>query len=178
MPSEVSDEKVGFIYRHGIVDTLGLDGMRQVSRNGDNADFHHRQRCGSRRSRQRLLYSSPLVAEPDYSGVFDPDLSPSIYISGLDITFKMEDIPGSEYIRVDEDEELYIVNWKTDTYDFEIPGVYRMSFRLGDEEIGYIEIEVFETPQEVVSQGDVITTVIQPGRTIPIKFRIETEPAR
>jgi hypothetical protein len=120
----------------------------------------------------------PLVAEPDYSGVFDPDLSPSIYISGLDITFKMEDIPGSEYIRVDEDEELYIVNWKTDTYDFEIPGVYRMSFRLGDEEIGYIEIEVFETPQEVVSQGDVITTVIQPGRTIPIKFRIETEPAR
>ena len=126
----------------------------------------------------RFYILPPLVAEPEYSGVFDPDLSPTIDISGLGIEFTTEKIQGSGYIRVDEEEELYIVNWKTDTYDFEIPGVYRMSFYLEGEEIGFIEIEVFETPQEVVSQGDVITTVIQPGRTIPIKFRIETERAR
>ena len=126
----------------------------------------------------RFYILPPLVAEPAYSGVFDPDLSPTISIPALNVEFTTEKIPGSEYIRVDEAEELYIVNWKTDTYDFEIPGVYRMSFYLGEVEIGYIEIEVFETPQEVISQGDVITTVIQPGRTIPIKFRIETERAR
>ncbi|MDF1568690.1 MAG: hypothetical protein P1P77_11790 [Spirochaetaceae bacterium] len=119
----------------------------------------------------------PLVAEPTYSGVFDPNLSPTISIPALGIEFTTERVPDSEYIRVDEEEELYIVNWKTEPFEFDVPGVYRMSFNLGEVEIGFIEIEVFETLQEVVSQGDIITTVIQPGRTIPIKFRIETEPA-
>ena len=126
----------------------------------------------------RFYLLPPIVEEPVYSGDFDDSLAPVVEIPAMGVTFTSVVNPGSDYIRVDADEELYIVNWKTGVSDFEPGGVYRISFKLPDEEvgyteIGYVEIRVYENIGDVVLTGDEIPTGLNPGRTLPIKFRIE-----
>ena len=114
----------------------------------------------------------PLVDDPFYSGEFDSSLEPVVSIPDLDIEFTMESLRGAESIRVVPEDEQYIVNWHTEVFDLEIPGVYRISFLSDDEEIGYVEVHIFEDEVEV-PVGDEFQTMINPGRTLPIKFRIE-----
>lgn len=117
----------------------------------------------------------PLVEEPEYSGIFDASLSPVVSIPDADIEFTTEVVRGTEYIRVVPEDEHYIVNWHTEDLDLGMTEFFRISFTLEDTEIGYIEIRILENGDDIVFTGDELNTMIQPGRTLPIKFRIEQE---
>jgi hypothetical protein len=130
-----------------------------------------------------FYWLAPMVLPPTYSGTFDAALQPSVEIcqlvadacAGVLATFTTSSGPGSERVRLDATNEHYIVNWHTDQFSLAVSGVYRISVRAGsDVLLGYADVQPVSTGKELknVETGEYIGLV--DGRTLPVKFRIET----
>ena len=106
----------------------------------------------------------PLAEEQDHTGEFHAALDPAVRICALDggecdniiATFTMAG-SGPERVRVDEAAEHYIVNWQTHRYQ-PLGPAHRISVLVHGTVLGQIDIEWLKSP-----------------RTLPIKFRIETD---
>lgn len=126
----------------------------------------------------------PMVAQPSYSGTFDAGLSPTVEICELVsgacgtviATYTTIDGPGGEIVRLHVDEENYHVNWHTDQFDLSTTALYRVSVRAGINNtlLGYADVQP-------VSNGSGLKKIdtdeyigLVDGRTLPIKFRIES----
>lgn len=106
----------------------------------------------------------PIALEPEFTGTFGAELDPVVEICVLDgdecgstvARFTTTPGSGSETIRVDEDEDYYIVNWQSARGRGRAD--YRISVSESGNELGYADVTV------------------KRGRTLPIKFWIgETE---
>jgi hypothetical protein len=130
-----------------------------------------------------FFFLPPVVPEPTFAGTFDPTLAPDVEIcvrhpagrcmSGPPIaTFSTTRGTGSERVRVDAGDELYIVNWHTSRYAVEPGVVYRIGVKVGTTSLGYLDVSVgHDTKVERRAlDADVFT---RNGGTLPIKFRIE-----
>lgn len=138
---------------------------------------------GARGFKTGFYWLPPMVENPLTSGTFDAELSPVVVICALDgdacdaalgliETFTM-DGSGSTGIRVDADH--YIVNWRLDEYDLTASTHYRISVFAGPGVLlGYADVEPVSNGSGLknVNTGEYIGLV--DGRTLPIKFRIET----
>jgi alpha-tubulin suppressor-like RCC1 family protein len=126
----------------------------------------------------------PVSTAPAYTGTFDPELSPTVEICELAsgacaavvAAYSMTDGPGGEVVRLDADDERYHVNWHTNEFDLSPTGLYRISVRAGIQNVllGYADVQP-------VSNGSGLKNVdtqeyigLVDGRTLPIKFRIQT----
>jgi Tol biopolymer transport system component len=105
-----------------------------------------------------FYFLPPLAPQPTFTGAFDPTLSPLVRICEL-----VEDGCGTEIVvfgapvvTVDLQDELYQVNWRTQSYPVQTDHTYRIRVFLGTRELGHADI----------AMGD-------NRPTIPIKFRIE-----
>ncbi len=110
-----------------------------------------------------FYFLPPMVSNPEYGGLFDYEQEPMVTIMEDDLEiarFEMGD--GSDHIRVDMEDEHYIVNWKMKEHTFDLSKIYRISVWLMEEEVGYIELD-FDGMQRMANLN----------RTVPIKFRIE-----
>jgi hypothetical protein len=126
----------------------------------------------------------PMVQQPVVTGVFDAALSPVIDICQLEgatcvaepiATFTMTSGPGSERVRIDAAGEHYIANWHTDEFAVAPGQHYRISVRAGDNVLlGFTDVEPVTSGKEMknVNTGEYVGLV--DGRTLPIKFRIES----
>lgn len=126
----------------------------------------------------------PTVADPLYAGTFDAVLSPAVEICELVdgacgtviATYTMTTGPGGELVRLHVDEENYHVNWHTDEFELSTTGFYRVSVRAGiyDVLLGFADVQPVSNGSGLknVDTGEYIGLV--DGRTLPIKFRIET----
>lgn len=126
----------------------------------------------------------PMVAQPSYSGTFDAELSPVVEICKLEAdacttlvaTYTMSEGPGGELVRMSLEDEHYHVNWHTNEFDLSTSELYRVSVRAGiyDVLLGYAEVQPVSNGGGLknVDTGEYIGLV--DGRTLPIKFRIET----
>jgi len=127
----------------------------------------------------------PMVQQPAYTGTFDAALEPTVEICELVAdacgpvlaTYTTTTGPGGELVRLDVDEQHYHVNWHTNEFDLSATKLYRVSVRAGIYEtlLGYADVQP-------VSNGSGLKNVdtdeyigLVDGRTLPIKFRIETE---
>lgn len=130
----------------------------------------------------RFFFLPPMVPDPAASGTFDPSLSPVVTICLWQngtcapgaVMYTMADGPGSETVRLDVGNQQYIVNWHTDT-DGIVPGqVYRISVGANGIDLGFADVQVVGSGQDLrnVSTGEYVP--LKDGRTLPIKFRIET----
>jgi hypothetical protein len=127
-----------------------------------------------------FYFLPPLVPRPGYSGVFDATLQPVVEVcvvaaktcSGVPIvSFTTTAGGGSERVRVDAEDELYIVNWHARSAGGG-DGVYRISVKVGTTLLGYLEVTLghgAKSKGSVASDDDIARN----GGTIPIKFRIE-----
>ena len=128
---------------------------------------------------ENFHFLPPIAPEPEFTGTFDPMASPEVVICQLDsdtpracaitvATFTAAPGSGSETIRVDADEEHYVVNWHTPRTL--AVGNYRISVLLtvGGSELGYADVTV-------VARGK--DAGVKRGRTLPIKFWIEVADA-
>jgi alpha-tubulin suppressor-like RCC1 family protein len=125
----------------------------------------------------------PMVKQPNATGEFDASLSPTVDICVLvddacgDIiaTYTMTSGPGGELVRV-QDEQQYRVNWYTDQFALSSEQVYRISIRAGDNGVllGYADVQPVADGSALkrVDREEFIPLV--DGRTLPIRFRIET----
>jgi hypothetical protein len=129
-----------------------------------------------------FFFLPPLVPLPRFAGTFDDSLQPRVELweVGQDGTghlmaspFTMTSGHGSERVRVDPVEELYVVDWHTDRFHLDPSCTYRIRVLVGQTELGYADVDVVARGSELknVQTGEFIPLLN--GKTLPIKFRIE-----
>jgi alpha-tubulin suppressor-like RCC1 family protein len=126
----------------------------------------------------------PVVKQPSHGGTFDAALSPLVEICELTdgvcaspiAEYTTSEGTGGELVRLDVDEEHYHVNWHTNEFDLSTTKLYRVSVRAGIHEtlLGYADVQPVTNGSGLkkVDTDEYIGLV--DGRTLPIKFRIET----
>jgi hypothetical protein len=130
-----------------------------------------------------FYFLPPLVAAPDSTGPFDGSLLDvvSIEICALDgddcagdpvAVFTGTSGGGSESIRVDEENEHYIVNWHTKRFDVETDQAYRIRIVANAIEQAYADLWVHPKGGKPVADDG--RPGIRYGRTLPIKFRVDS----
>jgi uncharacterized protein YjdB len=124
----------------------------------------------------------PIVANPAYTGVFDPNLSPEVQVCRFGVSacdgapiavYTTTTGPGSETVRVGSSNDHYIVNWNTGLYSIAEGSTYRISVLLGTTVLGYADVQIFPTAKAAKSAQSNDYVNLVDGRTLPIKFRIE-----
>ncbi|TVR54178.1 MAG: Ig-like domain-containing protein [Gemmatimonadales bacterium] len=127
----------------------------------------------------------PMAPEPEVTGSFDAELAPRVRICAWDgecaavvTEFTREGSPASTTVRVDEDDEHYIVNWHTERFDLDPGTPYRILVIVdgpaaGSEWIlGYADIRVVASARDLRNVDPAELGVVR-GRTLPIRFRVE-----
>ncbi len=77
---------------------------------------------GAHEGNQNFFFLPPMVSNPNPTGTFDASLSPEVEICVWDGTvcgatlaiYNVNAGPGSETVRVNTEDEHYVVNWHTD----------------------------------------------------------------
>lgn len=139
----------------------------------------------SRDYKPGFYWLPPMVKAAAWAGTFDPMLEPTVEICRLDgnacatvlATYTPTTGPGGEMIRLDLDEQHYHVNWHTNEFDVSGDALYRVSVRAGLRQtlLGFADVQPVNNGSGLrnVDSDEYIGLV--DGRTLPIKFRIETE---
>jgi len=138
-----------------------------------------------------FYFLPPMVPEPDYNGSFASSLDVAVTICALDpggvgcatpqpdgfpLTYDMTTGPGSETVRVDPENELYIVNWHTDQFALEDGTFYRISVWLDGRQLGFVDVDVVSSGGQLKNVATDEYIALKDGRTLPIKFRVESAP--
>jgi hypothetical protein len=125
-----------------------------------------------------FYFLPPMVDNPSFGGTFDASLQPRVEICELSGTVCGASVAtftfgtGSSGVRVGGDH--YIVNWHTGDYDLDPTRSYRISVFQDAFRLGYADVDVVGGGSELknVDTGQFIALL--DGRTLPIKFRVET----
>jgi len=136
---------------------------------------------GAHAGNPHFFWLAPMVKNPTATGAFDPTLSPRIDVcrwtgsaceQPMVASFTTMSGPGSETVRVDAANSLYIVNWHTDQFALTIGATYRIMASVLGAGVGSADVQVLTNGSaKNVTTGDDIALV--DGKTLPIKFRIE-----
>ena len=124
----------------------------------------------------------PMVKQPNAIGTFDASLSPTVEICELVgdscgeviATYTTASGPGGELVRIQD--QQYHVNWHTDEFDLNDASVYRISVRAGVDGVllGYADVQPAANGSGLKNLDNDEFMGLVDGRTLPIKFRIET----
>ena len=134
---------------------------------------------GAHGGNPHVYFLPPLAPPPTYSGVFDATLQPVVDVATVTggtsatvplVSFTTAAGGGSERVRVDAEEELYIVNWHTKSHGAR-DGLYRISVRVGPTVLGYVDVTLGHGASTLGIEAT--HDVAWKGGTMPIKFRIE-----
>jgi alpha-tubulin suppressor-like RCC1 family protein len=125
----------------------------------------------------------PMVKQPDVAGIFDASLSPTVEICELVgdacgavlATYTTTTGPGGETVRI-QDGQHYQVNWHTNEFDLSTTSIYRVSVRAGIDDVllGYADVQPASNGSGFRNIDTDEQMGLVDGRTLPIKFRIET----
>jgi alpha-tubulin suppressor-like RCC1 family protein len=115
----------------------------------------------------------PVVQQPNATGTFDATLSPTVEICEL-----VAGACGSvlaTYPATTADGK-YHVNWHTDAFALSYTSTYRVSVRAGIDNVllGYIDVQPASNGSGLKNVDTDEFMGLVDGRTLPIKFRIET----
>ena len=146
---------------------------------------------GARQGNPHFFFLPPLVPAPTYSGIADPDASPSVVVcdwispagqpprcGDVIASFSQEQGTGSEVIRYDAASQSYVVNWHTDqclsgACTLDPSRVYRIRVLIGATELGHADVDPVSSGKELKNMETSESVPLVNGRTLPLKFRIE-----
>src|SRR3989454_6580983 len=125
----------------------------------------------------------PMTRQPSFTGTFDGTLAPVVEISELGgvtgctshvvATFTTTTGPGSETVRVDLVNQLYIVNWRTKAFNLNTACPYRIRFLVAGLELGIADVGVVDNGAQLKRvDTDEFVALVDDG-TLPIKARVE-----
>jgi len=128
-----------------------------------------------------FYFLPPMVAAPTFTGTFVSGLTLEVEIcvwngtacDALIATFSTNTGTGSETVRVDTENERYIVNWKTGQFHLDPAKTYRIRVLFGSTELGHADVDVVATGRERKSVNTAEFVPVVNGQTLPITFRIE-----
>lgn len=137
---------------------------------------------GAHSGNTHFYFLPPMVSTPTTTGTFDAQLAPTVEIcvlangecAALLATYTTTSGAGSETIRLDADQQQYLVNWHTDLFTLSDASIYRIRVRVGGTQLGFADVQPVLSAKELknVATGQYVPLV--EGRTLPIKFRVET----
>jgi hypothetical protein len=144
---------------------------------------------GAHSGNHDFFFLAPLFKNADASPYFEPaafdaSLKPSVEICQLGVPAadgSRDCIPGDPLKRFDPSEvsvdtaaQLYQVNWHTDESNLDVLQFYRISVFIGGQLLGFADVDPVLSGSEIqnLQTGENIPLV--DGRTLPIKFRIES----
>lgn len=132
-----------------------------------------------------FYFLPPMVPSPTVTGEFDPGalhrlsvdicvLSNSVCSGSVVAQFTSDASSGAESVRVGEETDHFIVNWHTDQFNLDPSLHYRIEVTLDGFSLGYADVDLVTSGKELknVQTGSYIA--LKDGRTLPIKFRVET----
>jgi hypothetical protein len=152
--------------------------QQTVAPKGLAADFLDGRVKG--RGNPHFFFLPPLVSQPTFSGVFNPQIQPIVDICQLDLTLTPVDCAGGvQHINpgvvVVDAPEQYHVNWNTRQPAIDTSKFYRIQVfgSSGGLLLGFADMDPVANGSQLrnVNTGQYIGLV--DGRTLPIKFRIE-----
>ena len=128
-----------------------------------------------------FYFLPPMVAAPTFTGTFVSGLTLEVEICGwtgtacdsLIATFSTNPGTGSATVRVDPENEQYVVNWKTSQFGLDTAKTYRIRVLFGSTELGHADVDVVATGRERKSVNTAEFVPVINGQTLPITFRIE-----
>lgn len=143
---------------------------------------------GSSDGNDHFFFLPPVVKHVDTAafGEFDGDLAPVVTVNewsesggyGAEIArFDTVSGSGSERLRVAHapEDEFYIVNWHTGDSDQTVgDAIYRIRVLVDDYLLGYAEVVFVDNGREMKNARTNDLIPLKDGRTLPIKFRIDT----
>jgi Tol biopolymer transport system component len=137
---------------------------------------------GAHGGNPHFFFLPSLASAPSATGTFDPAVAPAVVICALNgsacgptiATYTTTAGPGGEVVKLQAAQEQYLVNWKTDEFALSDAVNYRVQVLVGQVLLGFADVDVAKHASEFKNPntGDPIGLVN--GRTLPIKFRIET----
>lgn len=123
----------------------------------------------------------PMVSNPGATGTFDPALSPVVEVCALSgtgcapvATYTTTSGPAGEKVVVKASESHYMVNWHTRDFDLELAVTYRIRVSVGARELGHADVDLIENGSAARNVNTAEYIPLVDGRTLPIKFRIDT----
>jgi alpha-tubulin suppressor-like RCC1 family protein len=132
---------------------------------------------------ENFYFLPPMVPAPDTEefGQFNTAASPEVKINewngteyGLEIaSFSTTTGTGEEVLRVNSEDELYIVNWHTDGLYGTEPVTYRIRVFANGDLLGFADVVLVENGKAAKNLKTEEVIPLVDGRTLPIKFRIE-----
>ncbi|HEV2670589.1 MAG TPA: hypothetical protein VGU74_05815 [Gemmatimonadales bacterium] len=132
---------------------------------------------GFQASNPHFAFLPPLAPPPEITGVFDATAQPLVIVCEWDgnqcalppiATFSLTSGTDDEQISVSPDAERYMVLWRAPS-SLESGRVYRIRVLVAGTELG--SVDVIATDTEADENSDM--PHVRPGRTLPIRFRIE-----
>ncbi|MBK9030643.1 MAG: hypothetical protein IPL61_04770 [Myxococcales bacterium] len=130
---------------------------------------------------EHFYFLPSLVPAPTVSGVFDPDLAPTVEICELDAgapawarsprTIWWAAPAGT--LSVDLAAEAYHVNWHTTDSELRSDTNYRIMVFAEAQLLGFADVDVVDSGRQLRNVNTAEFIPLLDGRTLPIKFRIE-----
>jgi TolB protein len=137
---------------------------------------------GAHGGNPHFFFLPSLVPAPSFTGTFDPAVAPTVVICALNgsacgstiATYTTSTGPGGEVVKLQAAQEQYLVNWKTDEFALSDAVNYRIQVLVGQVLLGYADVDVAKHASEFKNPNTGDPIALLNGRTLPIKFRIET----
>jgi len=126
-----------------------------------------------------FYFLPPMVKNSEFSGTFDPGLSPVVEIcetpacESLHASFDVEG-QGPERVRMVEEDEHYIVNWNTRRSGASAGQTYRIRVLVGGFTLGHADVHVVQNGSQANGHREAGEIAIVANQTLPVKFRVET----
>ena len=125
-----------------------------------------------------FTFLPPMVKNEETIGKFDPGLSPVVEIcettdcSEILASYNMDE-QGSERVRVDEEDEHYIVNWHVRQSGAVAGQTYRVRVLVNDLVLGHADVHVVSNGREANQYHSAGEIAAVANKALPVKFRIE-----
>jgi hypothetical protein len=127
-----------------------------------------------------FYFLPPMVPNPSYSGTFDGGLQPRVEICELagpvcgPVIAQYTTTSGTGGTLVQVGSSSYQVNWHTNQFNLDPAKTYRISVYVDAFRLGFADVDVVNSGKELKNVDTQQYIALQDGRTLPIKFRIET----
>lgn len=127
------------------------------------------------------VFLPPVAPAPTLVGLFDPELAPVVEIceasdagcASVLARYTTTSGPGSETVRIDLQDEHYIVNWHTGRFGLDPAKTYRIRILVAGVETAHQDAKVVASAKDARNiDGSRFIAVVN-GRTLPVKFWIQ-----
>jgi hypothetical protein len=129
-----------------------------------------------------FYFLPPMLPQPSAKGTFDPDLAPRVAIcvlrggecGSLVAEYTRASGTDGERVQIKSSESHYLVNWDTRRYDVTSRDTVRIAVSVGGTALGFADVAMIQNGAGAKNVDTDEYIPLVDGRTLPIKFRIET----